>query len=96
MAEAAALISAIDSETREHNNWDWVGHISSEMSRSCSCTSGQGIAANDLVRVAYHKCPRSAADLIGKCALFEPLVEGNDTGGEIPNLMPGANRLRSR
>jgi hypothetical protein len=25
------------------------------MSRSCSCTSGQGIAANDLVRVAQRR-----------------------------------------
>src|ERR1035437_10588233 len=68
-AEATALISAIDSEPREHNDGDWVGHIAPETSRSCSdihCTESQGIIANDLVFLAHHKRPSGAAGLIGK------------------------------
>ena len=81
-AKAAALISAINSEPREYNNRDWVGHITPETPQRCSNldrTRSQGIIASDFVRIAHHECPRRAAGLIGKCAPFQPLIEGNDT-----------------
>ena len=34
--EAATMISAIDSEPREHNNRDRLGHITPETTRRCS------------------------------------------------------------
>ena len=40
-AKALALISAIDSEPREHNNRDWVGHIAPETTGSCSDVHGR-------------------------------------------------------
>ena len=69
-AEALALISAIDSEPREDNNRDWVGHIAPETTRSCSDVHGagsQGKIGNDPVGLAYRECPRSAARLVGEC-----------------------------
>ena len=72
-AKAAALIRAINSEPREYNNRDWLGHIAPETPRRCGKmdrASGQGIIADDFVRIAHHECSRRAAGLIGKCAQF--------------------------
>ena len=57
---------------------------------------GQGIIADNLVRLAHHECPRSAAGLIGKCTPFQPLIERGDTRGKISNLVADADRLGSR
>src|SRR6478736_3095364 len=69
-AEALALISEIDSEPREHNNRDWVGHIAAETTRSCSDVHGarsQGKIGNNSVGLAHRERPRSAARLVGEC-----------------------------
>jgi len=68
-AEALALISEIDSEPREHNNRDWVGHIAAETTRSCSDVHGarsQGKIGNNPVGLAHRERPRSAARLVGE------------------------------
>jgi hypothetical protein len=83
---------------REHNNRDWVGHIAPETTRSCSDVHGagsQGKIGNDPVGLAYRECPRSAARLVGECPPFEPLIQGNNTGGKISGLMVGADGPRS-
>jgi hypothetical protein len=63
-AEPTTLMGLIDGQSRKHDDRDWVGHIAPEASRSRSDvhrTGGQGIIANDFVRIAYDKGSRGAA-----------------------------------
>src|SRR5450830_140200 len=99
-AEATALICTIDGQSRKHSDRDRdrVWHIAPETSRCRSDahrSGGQGIITNDFVRLTNDEGARGAAGLIGKCAPFEPIVEGSYTRVEIPNLMLGAKRLGS-
>src|SRR5260370_40630336 len=97
-AQALALISAIDSEPREHNNGYWVRHVAPETTRSCSDIHGagsQGKIGDDPVRLAHHERPRCAGRLVGECPPFEPLIKRNNTGAKISDLMVGADGRRS-
>ena len=59
-AEGLALISAIDSGAREHDNGDWLGHIAPETTRSCSDVHGavsQGKIGDDPDGLAHRERP---------------------------------------
>jgi hypothetical protein len=97
--KALSLKSSVDGETGQYNDWNRVGHIPPESSRSASHSERSGskrIVPYHPLSFTDNVSTRSAARLVGARSTLQPIVKRCLTRREILDLMMTCKRRQRR